>query len=351
MTDTRVQEKYNVIDLFCGIGGFSKGFQMEGFNIRMGVDNWPVALKTFKKNHNGVEAVLEDLTKLPNSFYKKIPYKVDVIIAGPPCQGFSMAGKREVEDIRNRLFQEVIRAARFLNPEIVIIENVSGILSMKNKDGEFVKDRIIKDLKSLGYHAKYQLLIASDYGVPQSRKRVIFVATKKDSFKYPTPNGFCITVEKALSNIPDVDSKEYLPPKNDFQRMMSNGFKKIYNHEPMRHSEAVLNRIRHVPQGGNWKDIPPHIYNVGGEHSNNYRRLDPNKPSITIKHATKSMIISPYFDRVITAREAARLQSFPDDFILEGTKFEQHQQLANAVPPILGREIAKSVKEYLNEKI
>lgn len=344
-------KKYNVIDLFCGIGGFSKGFQMEGFDIKIGIDNWPVALETFKRNHDGVKAVLEDLTELPDTFYKEIPYKIDVIIAGPPCQGFSMAGRREVEDIRNKLFMEVIRAAKLLNPEVVIIENVSGILSMKNNNGELVKDRIIKDLKSLGYHAKYQLLIASDYGVPQSRKRVIFVATKQDTFKYPSPNGFGMTVGKALSNIPDVGEEEYLPPENKFQELMSNGFTKIYNHEAMRHNEAVLNRIRHVPPGGNWKDIPPHIYNVGGEHSNNYRRLDPNKPSITIKHATKSMIISPYFDRVITAREAARLQSFPDDFILEGTKFEQHQQLANAVPPILGREIAKSVKEYLNEKV
>lgn len=349
MANNQKIKKYNVIDLFCGIGGFSKGFQMVGFDIKMGIDNWPVALETFKRNHNGVDAVLEDLVELPDSFYERIPYKVDVIIAGPPCQGFSMAGKREVEDIRNKLFREVIRAARILNPEVVIIENVSGILSMKNRDGQLVKDRIISDLESLDYNVKVQLLIASDYGVPQNRKRVIFVATKRDNFRYPTPNGFGITAGDALSNIPDVDQEEYLPPKNEFQKVMSNGFTKIYNHEAMRHNADVLNRIKHVPQGGNWKDIPPHIYNVGGEHSNNYRRLDPDKPSITIKHATKSMIISPYFDRVITAREAARLQSFPDDFILEGTKFEQHQQLANAVPPILGREIAKSVKEYLNE--
>lgn len=351
MLNKSSSKKYNVIDLFCGIGGFSKGFQMQGFDIKMGIDNWAVALETFKKNHKGVDAVLEDLVELPDSFYKKIPYNVDIIIAGPPCQGFSMAGKREIEDIRNKLFKEVIRATKLLNPEVVIIENVSGILSMRNQNGKLVKDCILEDLKALGYYVKCQLLVASDYGVPQHRKRVVFVATKEDHFKYPIPSGYIITAGEALSNIPDIGNEEYMAPINKFQKLMSHGFKKIYNHEAMRHNNEVLNRIRHVPQGGNWRDIPSEIYNVGGEHSNNYRRLDPSKPSITIKHATKSMIISPFYDRVITAREAARLQSFPDDFILEGTKFEQHQQLANAVPPLLGKAIANSVKEYLNEKV
>jgi DNA (cytosine-5)-methyltransferase 1 len=222
---------------------------------------------------------------------------------------------------------------------------------MKTSEGVYVKDEIIEDLKELGYKADYQLLVASDYGVPQNRKRVIFIGRKNNGYQYPQVHPKKVGVGEALSNIPDTDKEEYLPPENSFQKLMSNGKSKIFNHEPMNHSEPVLNRIRHVPQGGNWQDIPPKVYNVGGNHSNNYRRLDPNEPSITIKHATKSMIISPYFDRVITAREAARLQSFPDDFVLEGTKFEQHQQLANAVPPLLGVAIAKSVRRYLDEKV
>lgn len=342
--------KFNVADLFCGVGGFSKGFEKAGFDVIFGLDNWEIALKTFKKNHKDAKSLNQDIKDVPNSFYEGYNRKIDVIIAGPPCQGFSMSGKRDVGDKRNTLFEEVIRAVEIIQPKIVLIENVVGLLSMKNLNGKFVKDIIKEKLEEIGYQTEYKILNASDYGVPQSRKRVIFIGSKIGEIDFPEEEKIKVTVGEALGNIPDYPQKEYTQPDTPFQKLMADGERVIYNHEPMKHNQEVLNRIKHVPKGGNWQDIPKEIYNVGGEHSNNYRRLDPSKPSITLKHATKSMIIHPQFDRVITAREVARLQSFSDSFVIEGTVSEQHQQLANAVPPLLALVIAKKIKFRL-EKI
>lgn len=337
-----------VIDLFCGIGGFSKGFEMAGFDVLFGIDIWDIAIETFQKNHKNTEGILADLTELDDEFFKKYTNKVDVIIAGPPCQGFSMCGKREIGDKRNELFQEVVRVVKIINPKIVIIENVVGLLSMEDVDGNDVKGLIVSELEEFGYKTDYKILDASEHGVPQKRKRVFFIGSSVGEIEFPKPRGKKVTVMEALNNIPDTTSEYYDEPKNSFQELMADGEKKIYNHEAMRHNAKVLRRIENVPQGGNWKDIPPEIYDVGGTHSNNYRRLHPNKPSITIKHAIKSMIIHPTFNRVITAREVARLQSIPDSFIIKGNKTAQHQQLANAVPPLLGYEIGKQIIEKLN---
>jgi DNA (cytosine-5)-methyltransferase 1 len=342
--------KPTVIDLFCGIGGFSKGFEMAGFEILFGIDNWDVAIQTFQNNHLNSEGVKADLRELENSFYEKYSGKIDVIIAGPPCQGFSMCGTRDINDDRNNLFEEVVRAVEIIKPKVVIIENVVGLLSMKNPEGKLVKELIKDKLGSLGYSVENKILNASDYGVPQARKRVFFIGSKIGKVGFPQKKGEKITVGDALSNIPDFNLTEYDMPKNEYQKLMQDGEKRIFNHEPMKHNSKVLERIKHVPQGGNWSDIPPDVYDVGGNHSNNYRRLDPKKPSVTLKHAIKSMIIHPLYDRVITAREVARLQSFPDSFVISGNKGEQHQQLANAVPPLLGFEIGKCVLNRLEGK-
>ena len=312
--------KPTVVDLFCGIGGFSKGFEMAGFEVLFGIDNWDVAIQTFQDNHLNSKGINADLIELKNSFYEEYSEKVDVIIAGPPCQGFSMCGNRDINDDRNNLFQEVIRAVEIIKPKIVIIENVVGILSMKNPEGQMVKDIINDKLGNLGYSVEYEVLNASDYGVPQARKRVFFIGSKIGRVGFPKKHLNKLGVGESLSNIPDSGMKEYGKPQNEYQKRMHDGQKIIFNHESMNHNAKVLDRIMHVPQGGNWRDIPPKVYDVGGNHSNNYRKLDPKKPSVTLKHAIKSMIIHPEYDRVITAREVARLQSFPDSFIIQGNK-------------------------------
>ena len=341
--------KPNVIDLFCGIGGFSKGFEKAGFNIVLGIDNWDVALETFEKNHNNSKILNADVREIKDEYYEQFKDKTDIIIGGPPCQGFSMSGKRDINDKRNTLFEEMIRAVSIVKPKVVVMENVVGLLSMKNPDGKLVKETIKEKFNELGYNVESRILDASEHGVPQARKRVIFIGSRIGDVGFPEPQSKKVTVGDALGNIPDVDMNTYLNPKTNFQTIMADGNKEIFNHEAMNHNDTVKKRITFVPPGGNWRDVPPEYYNVGGEHSNNYRRLDPNKPSITLKHATKSMIIHPEFDRVVTAREVARLQSFSDSFEISGTRFQQHQQLANAVPPLLGNAIANQILKKLKE--
>lgn len=344
-----MSKKYKVIDLFCWIWWFSKWFLYEWFDIVAGIDVRDVALETFKTSHKKTEAILADLTSIEENFWVKYKW-VNVIIAWPPCQGFSMSWKREIWDRRNSLFCEVIRAAKIISPDVVIIENVVWLLSMKNEEWILIKNIISEELWKLWYITQYQILDASDYWVPQKRKRVIFVWTKNLWYNYPKKNKEYITVWDALWNIPDSWNNEYKKPINEFQELMSkyNSDNKIENHEKIDHNQLVIQRMKSVPQWGNRKDIPLELWQWWWTHSNNYRRLNELQPSITLKHATKSMIIHPRYDRWLTPREVARLQSFSDDFVLKWTKFEQHQQLANAVPPLLGKAIANSVKFYLD---
>lgn len=341
---------FNVIDLFCGIGGFSYGFQMtKRFKVALGVDMWAVALETFRYNHPDTSVISENIMSIKDDFWSKFKGDTSVIIAGPPCQGFSMSGKRDILDERNNLFKEVVRVTSIVNPDVVVIENVVGLLSMKNEHGEMIKDLIVSDFNNIGYFVKHKVLNAADFGVPQQRKRVIFVATKYDDFVFPdatfgNKSKPYISVGEALGNI--TDGLEYLEPNCDYQKLMS-GSKSIFNHDRIQHAQNIIERMKHVPQGGNWKDIPDELGKGGGVHSNNYRRLNAESPSITIKHASKSMIIHPWYDRTPTVREIARIQSFNDDFIIKGTRYDQHQQLANAVPPLLGRAIALEVIQYL----
>jgi DNA (cytosine-5)-methyltransferase 1 len=330
------------------MGGFSKGFEKAGFDVLLGIDNWSAAIETFQKNHKDTKGILADLTKMDDRFFEDYKNKVDILIAGPPCQGFTVIGKRDIKDPRNSLFEEVIRAVRIMKPRIVVIENVVGLLSMKSPNGKMVRDLIIERLEEEGYFTECRVLNAADYGVPQNRKRVVFIGSRIGKIGFPEPNEKTVTVGDALKNIPDVGATTYLPPTNEYQKLMSNGTATIYNHEMSKHNPEIVKRMSFVPPGGNWRDIPKEFYNVGGEHSNNYRRLDPKTPAITIKHATKSMMIHPWHDRCLTVREAARLQSFSDNFIIYGTRFEQHQQLANAVPPLLAYAIAKNIMPKLN---
>lgn len=347
-------DKYKVIDLFCGIGGFSYGFEMTGkFEVVVAADIWNVAIDTFKRNHNNknIDILLQDLTTTSNEYWEKYSNKIDVIIAGPPCQGFSMSGRRDKNDKRNSLFGEVIRIAEIVNPTYVIIENVVGLLSMLTSDGLDVKDLIIEEFKRIGYDAKYQILNSADFGVPQARKRVVFVASKTMPLDFPKPlfsKENYVTVGDALGNV-DPDGDLYLEPTTVFQKMMK-GRPDILNHNRRTSNKLVTERMSYIPQGGNWKDIPEELGTGGGVHSNAYKRLDPQLPSVTIKHAAKAMIIHPERNRILTVREVARLQSFSDDFVIEGTGSDQHQQLANAVPPLLGKAIADTLQKRLKRR-
>ncbi|MBE5737144.1 MAG: DNA (cytosine-5-)-methyltransferase [Clostridiales bacterium] len=343
-------DKFKVIDLFCGIGGFSYGFKMTNhFEVILGADIWETALNTFKRNHGNTFLLHEDLTKLDEDYWSPYKNKIDVIIAGPPCQGFSMSGKRQKEDKRNSLFKEVVRITSVVQPKYVIIENVVGLLSMSNDQGKDIKQLIIEEFNKIGYNVTYKVLNAADYGVPQARHRVIFIISKNYPLTYPAPfikeNDY-VTVGDALGNV-DPNGDKYLPATTTYQKTMQGCSNVIHNHVRRKSNDLVTKRMSFIPQGGNWQNIPIELGTGGGVHSNAYKRLDPKKPSITIKHAAKAMIIHPTENRILTIREVARLQSFPDDFIFEGTTTDQHQELANAVPPLLGKAIAEEIYKNL----
>lgn len=352
--------KYSVLDLFAGCGGFGYGFKNQGsFNIQLANDIWEPAKDTYLFNNPSTPFILDDIANLnKDTIEKYFKNGVDVIIGGPPCQGFSMCGVRDINDTRNNLFYEYARIVKLTKPYIFVMENVKGLLSMKNKDGNLVIDSIYKEFNKLGYNIKHQILNSKYYGVPQARERVIIVGTRKDlpdNYSYPLPilddNNVCTvgdailglsktsSIDGELSITQDLDSRYYKYIK---------GQGPIYNHEIPKHKNDVSHRMSFVPAGGNWQDIPEE-FRVGGIHSNAYRRLDPSSPSITIKHAYKSMIIHPYENRCLSIREVARIQSFNDDYIFKNTKTSQYQQLANAVPPLLAKALADSVSKYLTE--
>lgn len=349
---TNNKGKIKVIDLFCGIGGFSYGFEMtHKFEVIAGADIWDVALSTFKVNHKNTLLINEDLTTMDEHYWDSYKGVADVIIAGPPCQGFSMSGRRKKNDNRNSLFKEIVRITSIIQPKYVVIENVVGLLSMTNDEGYDIKKLINDEFNALGYNVSYKVLNAAEYGVPQARHRVVFLISKKYPLVFPKPllttNDF-ITVGDALGNI-DPDGITYLSPITEYQQLMKGDSNIITNHERRTSNELVTLRMSHIPEGGNWKDIPIELGTGGGIHSNAYKRLDSSKPSITIKHAAKAMIIHPWRNRILSIREVARLQSFDDNFILKGSISDQHQQLANAVPPLLGKAIAEQIYSNLQD--
>lgn len=351
---------YTVLDLFAGCGGLGLGFKMiDGYEIKLANDIWEPAMKTYTYNNPNVPFILSDIKDLGEDVLKHyFPNGVDVIIGGPPCQGFSMCGTRDINDNRNTLFYQYARIVSITKPYIFMMENVKGLLSMKNPDGKLVIEEIYKEFDEIGYKIEHQVINSKYYGVPQARERVIIIGTRKDinrKFQYPTPildEENLYTVKDALACLPNESSMSgeltirYEDSSNYLDVVKGN--KGIWNHEIPTHKADVEKRMAFVPQGGNWKDIPEE-YRVGGIHSNAYRRLDESKPCVTIKHAYKSMIIHPKYNRCLSIREVARLQSFPDDYVFMDSKTSQYQQLANAVPPFLAKAFANQIKQFLDQ--
>lgn len=344
------KEQYNVLDLFCGCGGISLGFEQAGYRILLGIDVWEDALKTFKHNHKHSDTLCADLSTLsPIEVSEKINgEKVDVIVGGPPCQGFSIAGKRIVEDKRNELYKSFVRMVEYFKPKAFVLENVPNILTM---GGGIIKEAILKDFESLGYTVVTKVLLASNYGVPQNRKRAIFVGLLNGKqFEYPEPTtDYPITSWEAISDLPDYtveNGTDYLcEPLSDYQRQMRENSIGIYDHEITIHNDKTKEIIAMVPDGGNYKDLPLELQQTRKVHIA-WTRLNSKKPSITIDTGHNHHFHYQY-NRVPTVRESARIQSFPDTFTFKCGKTSQLKQVGNAVPPILAQVIANRLKEML----
>lgn len=350
-----MSNKLNTIDLFCGCGGLSYGFEMAGYNILIGIDNNKKALETFELNHTGSKTICGDITKI--SFDKDIrpligDKKVDVIIGGPPCQGMSISGFRRLDDPRNKLYLSYIRLVEEIQPVAFVIENVPGLVGLF--DGQ-IKDSIIKKFTQLGYSMKYKILCASDYSVPQNRKRVVFVGIKNtNSFDYPPSTNNIVTTEMALGDLPSLENeigteiqKYCSAPANDYQRLMRENSNSVHNHIAARHSEQVQKIISLVPDGGNYKDLPNEYKNSRNFHVA-WTRFNSKKPAPTIDTGHRHHFHYMY-NRVPTVRECARIQSFPDNFVFLGNKTQQFRQVGNAVPPLMAKEIAVQLKKAIEE--
>ncbi|MDA1869470.1 DNA cytosine methyltransferase [Bacillus cereus] len=358
-----MNKKYTVIDLFSGAGGLSQGFLQAGYNVLAGIDFDDAALLTYDYNIVGAKALKENLfdeeeaIKSIESNLEGNP--IDVITAGPPCQGFSLTGSRDINDSRNKLYVAVVHAVKHFRPKAFLIENVPGMATLYNGA---VKQQIINTFEDLGYSVTVtdKPLLAADYGVPQMRKRMFFVGFRKDLnydyFQFPEPllnKESYISTEEAISDLPSLENDlgeeicDYIcEPKSDYQKLMRRNSREIYNHVGTKHTDEVKWVISQVPEGGNHKDLPP---GVGESRKFNeaWTRYHSKKPSKTIDTGHRNHFHYKW-NRVPTVRENARLQSFPDTFRFLGTKTQQNRQVGNAVPPLLAQAIGDKMLRHLN---
>ena len=313
-------------DLFCGAGGMAKGFEMAGFTQVGGLDWFKEAGMTYRENFNHPH-ILGDITEkeVKDKFIETVQGSLKgkpltVLSGGFPCQGFSMSGSRIVEDERNSLYKDMLEIIDALQPEFIVAENVKGLRSMlKGK----VEDKIKEDIAKLGYNVNVTVLNAANYYVPQKRERIIFVANRIGKKNYHPK--------------PLLTPKNYVTTKQAIQDLVKHKDDANFNHVRTKHSDDMKNRLAKVEEGKSLYD----------NYSDSWKKCPWNEASCTIKENHGGVNIHPIEPRVITVREMARLQSFPDDFIFKGAKGKQMMQIGNAVPPLLAKAIALAVRESL----
>lgn len=387
--------KYKAMDLFCGAGGLSYGFEQAGCEIQLALEKDAWAVDTYKANHNNQNVIEADITELGDDYF--IPYKgkVDIVMGGPPCQGFSIAAsnRRKADDLRNNLYRNFLRVVSIIEPKVVLIENVKEIVAYKLPDGT----EIIEDIKSffddVGYAYDYGILNCRDYGIPQDRKRFFFLAIKnsKENIsveleklmeKYKVPE---ISFNLAVSDLPIVRARQFeenavleysLEPFNDFQKSMRGKCERVYNHIPMRHTDKTVRKFEFFLKK-NGEMLPEELQPRARSHtdtissasySQNHRIIDGCKVSPTITASFYSSFIHPSQPRNITVREAARIQTFPDAFVFHGKRttlskkllarkgiyeelhLDQFNQVGNAVPPLMAKHLAEICIGLLAER-
>lgn len=362
-----------VIDLFAGCGGFSAGFMQNGFNIAKAVEFDSTIAQTYKENHPSTELLIDDIKNVDNAHFFK-QGEADIIIGGPPCQGFSMAGARIrqdfIDDPRNQLFRHYFNIVKTVKPKVFIMENVKGLLTMQKGK---VFDEIVhlfsnkELLDGQAYHIYHTVLKATDFGIPQGRERLFIVGVLgkeidfeflinqvKDNIWQKHPYFFDkVTVADAINNLGDtsLDGMVFNPIANSpYQKYLANEtLDKIANHNMPNHNKIAVERMKKIGAGENFTVLNETIKSV---HSGAYGRLewDGIAPTITTRFDTPSggRFIHPSLHRTLTPREAARIQSFPDDFVFYGSKSSICRQIGNAVPPKIGYFWSEFIKLVLN---
>lgn len=327
-------KKYTYMDLFAGAGGMSLGFDNAGFKNLLAVEFNKDFAETYKKNFPRHNLIVDDIKNVTEQqIYDIIKNeKVDVIIGGPPCQGFSIAGnigRNFIDDDRNRLFKEFVRFVKIIKPRVFVLENVAAM--EKHNKGKTIKE-IVSSFKEIGYDIKYKVLNAVNYGVPQERRRIFIVGTLgENNFEYPQEINKTVTVKDAIDDLPKLENGET---------------SEIPNHTAMKHSAQMLEKMSYVSDGGNRNDIPESLRPKSGD-SRKYIRYNSKKPSFCVTGDMRK-IFHYSQNRALTCRELARLQTFPDSFVFLGNTGKVQQQIGNAVPVLLANKIALQVKEVLD---
>lgn len=339
-------QKYNVIDLFCGAGGLHIGFERAGYNINLCIDNNDLVERTHKRNFSYIPMLNRDISCISTEEIKDIcNSKIDVIIGGPPCQGFSTIGnrsssnptKRGRADSRNELVLAYARIVAEIKPKFIVMENVKGILTMK--DGAYI-DTVISELRRVGYNVDYKVVNMADYGIPQIRERVIIIGNRLGlpvEFPKPThsdnpeddlfPWNSCWDVIKDLADIEDDPG---------------------INHVALKHTPKNIARYKLIPEGGRLPEAQLSSELYRKNFGNTYKRLSRSRPALTMVPGNDAFPIHPTLDRSLTVREAARIQTFPDHVIFEGNRRQQGHQVGNAVPPVFSKLLAELIMSQLH---
>ena len=366
----------SVIDLFCGAGGLSEGFRQAGYHVLAANDFFDAAGETFAATHPEAKFLPGPIQLYAADDFLKAAGleagELDVLVGGPPCQGFSVYNhQRGLHDERSSLYQEYLRIVAGLRPNWIVLENVTGMTSAGG--GAAVK-AILDGLGDLGYSVEAKILRAEEYGVPQERRRIVFIGNRIGlPIEFPSPThgpGLLpfTTVGDAISDLPrlingggdDGIAIFASEARSAFQSELRGGSNGVRNHAAAKLASVNLERLKHIPQGGSWRDIPVDLLPAGmkrakrSDHTKRYGRLSWTGMASTI--LTKcdphwGAYFHPDQNRTVTVREAARLQSFPDFFQFKGSRTEQYVQVGNAVPPLLGRAIAQRIFEVSKNAI
>lgn len=352
--------KPKVIDLFAGVGGLSLGFEQLGFDVVLANEYDASIAAAYQFNHKNTEMIVGDITSLNlEETFGKYKGKIDVIIGGPPCQGFSQKGQRKtIHDERNFLFKYYVAVVKLVKPRYFVMENVPNLLSAE--DG-FFRNEIKELFDSMGYSLNMGVLNAADYGVPQNRRRAVIIGKKDgDAPELPAPLNKAVTLWDAISDLAYLQSgegkekQEYQnEPQSDYQKQLRHESSILYNHVVTKHSKLALERLALIPPNAG-KEVLPQEHLTKSIYSGTWTRMRKEEISVTITTRfdtpSSGKFTHPFLDRAITVREAARIQSFPDNFVFVGNKGSQMKQVGNAVPPFLAGAIAEVIMKDIKEE-
>ncbi len=343
------------IEIFSGPGGMGLGAKYAGIDVALAVEKNVYAAQTYLANHKNTTVVVDDIQNINDFRFKKNGEQI-ILFGGPPCQGYSNSNRktRSNKNPKNWLFQEFMRTITLINPDWVVIENVPGLKSI---DKGFFIEKICNDFHELGYTPNFKILNAADFGVPQKRERIFIVASRQ-GIAFTFPNGEFVdnhvSVAEALFDLPKLENgtkepslKYRFKAKSEYAKRMRGNLRKATQNYVSKNSELVVQRYKHIKQGGNWSDIPVELMSNYKDHTRChhgiYRRLKEDEPAFVIANYRKSMLIHPTENRGLSIREAARLQSFPDNYKFFGPLVHIQQQVGDAVPPLLAQAIFKKI--------